>query len=209
MREEARERIEDARRTAQETLIAVAGPQYSTLVRMVEEFQEAESRAAGEGEPVLARISAFLESDDADGEVVAIIERAKGYESEIESTLGNDLKRFASVLPAYLKHPELVVKRRWMAAYASVLSQDDTEIYYVPSGLGSLLVTISGLEDIQEIRNRLRLDEKRKAALLDFAKGFGGFTRRADTFGLGESVPMLEAKDGRIRARDTGSRRRP
>jgi membrane protease subunit HflK len=92
-REEGREVIEKARQEADEELIQMAGPGYADLSRMIESYEEAQDlNDADRVETLLARINAFLESDEVRGEVREIIERAKAHESEIERTLGSEAR---------------------------------------------------------------------------------------------------------------------
>jgi membrane protease subunit HflK len=67
-REEGREVIEKARQEADEELIQMAGPGYADLSRMIESYEEAQDlNDADRVETLLARINAFLESDEVRG----------------------------------------------------------------------------------------------------------------------------------------------
>ncbi len=205
-REEVRELIEHARKDAEQTLIDIAGPGYRELIRMVEEYEEAVAIGDERSEALLARINESLESEDVRGQLAAVIERAKAYESEIGLTLGNELERFRSVLGAYREHPELVAKRRWLDAYTVVLSRPDTEIFYVPADVGSIDLRISGLENIQRKRQQNKMERRRMESLQESMKGLERFMPRARDIRPGKAKPLLEVdQEGRIRPRGSGN----
>ena len=62
----------------------------------------------------LESINSFLQSDDISGKVANTLSLAMGYRSIVEITLGQDAKRFESILPRYREHPELVIQNKWL-----------------------------------------------------------------------------------------------
>jgi membrane protease subunit HflK len=206
-REEAREVIEKARQEADGELINMAGPEYAALSGLIEHYEEAVDLGdAGRAEGLLTEISGILESDEVRGDVRTIIQRAKAYESAIELTLGKQARRFATVLPQYREQPVLTARRLWVEARRSVLGREDVEIIRVPGGLGTIDVTISGSEDIANLRREKRQKQRELDARLKAVGVLQRYQLRADDFEPGEARPMLERdEDGRIRPR--GSRR--
>ncbi|MHC4416403.1 MAG: SPFH domain-containing protein [Planctomycetota bacterium] len=205
-REEARERVESARKDAEQTLIDIAGPSYRELARLIDRYEEAEELGGEQARTLLAQINEFLASDRARGGLAAIIERARAYESVIESTLGNEVRRFKSVLPGYREHPALETKQRWLEAYTSVLSGEDVEIFYVPKDVGSIDLRISSDEDIQKLRQQLKLNRKEQAALRESLTGWRRYVQRARDFEPGKARPLLEpTPEGTVRPK--GGRR--
>ncbi|MCH8342949.1 MAG: hypothetical protein IH983_03075 [Planctomycetes bacterium] len=203
-REQAREQIERARQNAEQTLIAV-GSNYRTLARMIQRYEQAQQLGDQDvADQLLAELYALLESDETSGEVAQIIYHAMAYETEIESTLGNEARLFASILPAYREHPALVCTTRWMEAYGTVLSNEDAEIILVPAGLGSLHVIISGLAEIQEVRKRRGLQRRERDALEASMGGIRPFYRRSKDIKPGQARPLLEVTpQGTVRPRGT------
>ena len=204
-REEARQRVAQARTGAERTLNGIAS-NYRVLARLIGSYEEAmelaDPKAAGEW---LDQINDRLEGEDITGELSRIIYFAKAYESQIESSLGNEVSRFRSVLPAYRLHPELVTKKRWLAAYTYVMGREDTEIFYVPARLGSLDIRIRSLEDIQKLRQRLRLDRRQQEVFKESLKGLRRYVQRAGEFEPGQAQTLLEAgRDGTVRPRGSG-----
>ena len=61
----------------------------------------------------------------------------------------------------------LIIKKRWLDTYQSVLAQEDIEVFFVPESMRDLKITIRGLEDIQQLRARLRLTRKEQSQLME------------------------------------------
>lgn len=204
-REEARQGIEKARQDAEQTLIDAAGPDYARVAALINEYEEAQDLGdEDESAARLARINDFLESDSARGEIAEVILRAESYESQIELTLGSEARRFASILPHYRRNPELITKRRWLQAYNLVLNRDDVEIFYVPPDLGTMDLSIFGSDDVQKLRRQEMLRRKEQKAMIETTDSMMQYFRRADSYELGESNPVLEVEGGKIRAKGAG-----
>lgn len=161
----AETQVERADAKARETLIGVAGSQYETLVGLIDQYEVAVERRQ-EAEPALHAINAMLESSDVTGDSARIIETAHGYRSDIETTLGRDYQRFASLLPAYREHPDLVIHDRWYQAFGTVISRPDAEIVYVPRDVGGIQLDIRGLDAVQQLRHRLDLERREREAMV-------------------------------------------
>jgi regulator of protease activity HflC (stomatin/prohibitin superfamily) len=206
-REESREAVEKARLAAEEELIRMAGPEYRQVARLIDRYEEAEDLGESErAEGLPNEINTLFESDRIRGDVREIIEQAKAYESEIERTLGNEARRFATVRPSFDEQPTLTSKRLWVEVYKSVMNRDDTEIIRVPEGLSSINVSISGSEEIQQRRRKNRMDKQKQDAILDAAGILRPYGTRADEFEVGEAAPMMEVdEEGKVRPK--GSRR--
>jgi membrane protease subunit HflK len=206
-REEGREVIEKARQEADEELIQMAGPGYADLSRMIESYEEAQDlNDADRVETLLARINAFLESDEVRGEVREIIERAKAHESEIERTLGSEARWFATILPQFRAQPDLVVRRLWVEARREVMGRQDVEIFRVLPGQGTIDVAISGSEDVADRRRRNRQAQRERDARLKAAGIIEQYQIRAEDYEPGEARPALQ-RDSGDRIRPRGSQR--
>ena len=206
-REEGREVIEKARQEADEELIQMAGPGYADLSRLIEGYEEAQDlNDADRVETLLARINAFLESDEVRGEVREIIERAKAHESEIERTLGSEARWFATILPQFRAQPDLVVRRLWVEARREVMGRQDVEIFRVLPGQGTIDVAISGSEDVADRRRRNRQAQRERDARLKAAGIIEQYQIRAEDYEPGEARPALQ-RDSGDRIRPRGSQR--
>ncbi|MHC5002548.1 MAG: SPFH domain-containing protein [Planctomycetota bacterium] len=196
--------LERARQDANETLTAVAGPQYPALSRLIEDYEvaaEADDEALAEGR--LAEIGAMLEGGDRSGEVARIIDYARSYRSEVESTLGSDARYFASLLPAYQRQPEMVVRRLWLETYGRVLEYDDAEIIYAPRDLASLQLRVSGLESVANVRRDRAMQRREAQANQSILQELGlrGRTRRAQDMQMGGPGRQLDVSGGAVRSK--------
>jgi regulator of protease activity HflC (stomatin/prohibitin superfamily) len=203
-REQARETVARARSEAQGTLEA-ASANYASLLGLVERYKETVGSADGAlAEARLQEIGEALESAATTGRLSETIYRAKAYESEIDSTLGNEVKHFRSVLPSYRDHPDLVVKTRLLDTLATILGREDVEIYSVPPGTKTIHLEITGDEAVQQKRQELRLGRREREAIREGFERMKDYYETAKESSPGESRPMLEAERGRIRPRGTG-----
>jgi membrane protease subunit HflK len=201
-REEAREVIEKARQDADKQLISAAGLNYARLSQLIDRYEEAEDRGDSDGaETLLLEINDFLESDLARGNVLTTIQQAKAYESAIELTLGRQAQRFDTILPQYREQPALTIRRLLTEARRSVLGREDAEIIRVPDGLGTVDVTISGSEEISNLRRDKRQQRRERDARLEAAGILQPYEIRAEDFEPGESRPSLEATPDGVRPR--------
>jgi modulator of FtsH protease HflK len=169
VREEVRRLEQEANRQRSQTLIDVAGERFQDAIDTIAVYEMAVQEGDEEqAELYLRELLTMLESDQFSGEVARIIQFAKAYSSQIESSLGNEARRFASLLPAFREHPEFVVRERWMNAYANVLSRRDTELLFVPSEVGHVKLALSGLYEIKERRQQAQLDRREREAYAEF-----------------------------------------
>ena len=177
VREEVRSNIQRAQQQAERMLLEMAGDSYPKLAQLINDYEDAldrgEEQSANE---ILAQIRAEMQGPETFGQVASTIARAAAYRGEVESTLGNEARRVASLLPTFRTNPDLVIKQRWMEAYATVLNRPDAETYYVPVGMGHFALNISGSSEVQELRREQSLARRKAestAALL------GDVTQRA------------------------------
>ncbi len=162
-REEAATHVERARNDAEQELIRLAGPGYRRVLNLIDDYEEAlqlEDHDAAETR--LASIHEALEGPMAGGEVTAILQDARDYQSQIEMSLGNQTRRFRGLLTAYQQDPELVIKERWLRTYSYVLSQRDAEIYYAPPGGSDVLVRLFRSDHLKDERRQNMLERQRR-----------------------------------------------
>ena len=204
-REEAKQMVEKARSDKEKALIDAGGPNYRDFVQLIDRYEEAEQRADSQrADELLSQINAFMESDRVDGDLKSVIERAGAYESEIDSTLGSELRRFKSVLPEYRDNPRLAVSRRLMRARSAVLARNDVEIMHIPDGLGRIQIIIKSLEEISQRRIQAELERKEREANQKAASGMERFYNRPQDYELGKARPLLEVIDGKVVPRGSG-----
>jgi len=167
-KESADNMIKDAQSSATEELIEAAGDNYLSLVDLIEQYEEAVDLQDNQREEMmLTNINTFLEGDDAGGLVSEVIQYAKSYQSEVESTLGNDARRFETLLDTYREHPELVIKQHWLDTYSAILDRPDIEIFQVPFGVEHMALKLRSLDEVQELRRKNRLDMKELEANME------------------------------------------
>jgi len=169
VRHEADRRIEQARLKANQHLIDAAGERHRQAMRIIDRYEQALTRGEdAEAEAHLRDLFAMIDNGELSGEVARIVQYARAYRSQIESSLGNQARRFASLLPAFREHPEFIARERWLEVYANVLSRDDTELIFVPHGVGHVNLNLSGLHEIKERRQQAQLDRREQEAYQDF-----------------------------------------
>jgi len=151
--------VEAARLGAQEALIAVAGEHYGELETLVDEYEEVWQDDA-QREDVLRRVDELLASGRISGEVFRGVSAARRYRSEIERTIGSEARRFSGLRAEWEAHPDLVVAHRLLDVRGRVMSNPSAELVYVPVGLGSLRLDISGLQHIRDARRRRDMDRR-------------------------------------------------
>ena len=205
-REEAKETVERTRSEMENALVAIGGPNYRDLVQLIDRYEEAEQRADSEGaDELLSQINTFLESDRVEGDLKKVIERAGAHESDIDSTLGSEVRRFKSVLPEYRDNPVLAVSRRLMQARKTILGRDDVEIMHMPNGIGSILLRIKSLENIAQIRLNADLDRRERKSDRDAAGRRKPFFNRPQDYEIDKARPLLEVdEEGRVRPAGSG-----
>ena len=205
-REEAKEMVEKTRSEMENALVAAGGPNYRDLVRLIDRYEEAEQRAGSEeADELLSQINTFLESDRVEGDLKRVIERAGAHESDIDSTLGSEVRRFKSVLPEYRDNPVLAVSRRLMQARKTILGRDDVEIMHIPDGIGSILLRIKSLENIAQIRLNADLDRRERKSDRDAAGRRKPFFNRPQDYEIDKARPLLEVdEEGRVRPAGSG-----
>lgn len=166
VRENVRSSVQRAEQQSERLLLETAGDSYRELRRLIGLYEDAidldDDDAANE---LLIEIRQQMERPQTYGEVASIIARAKAYQSEVESTLGVDARLVASLLPAFRESPELVIRQRWLEAYATVMDRPDAEKFMVPPGTGQVNMSILGLQSVQEMRRLNRIERQRAEAM--------------------------------------------
>ena len=168
---QAETNVERATAQAHETLIQAAGSKYEELLALISKYELfADTQQTVSKDQALENINAMLEAEDISGKVAYQISTADGYRAQIETTLGQDFKRFQSLLPAYREHPDLVIQSRWLAMYSKVIGNADAETFFVPDNIKTISLGLSGSDDIAQLRHRQNLAMKKAQILLDGAR---------------------------------------
>ncbi|HMN97657.1 MAG TPA: SPFH domain-containing protein [Phycisphaerales bacterium] len=196
-REEARARIEEAIQRRDELLTGIAGGQYELLERLIGEYEQALSGGDGgrDGEAAkesLAALVAALDSPATSGEVARIIGRARAYQSQIDATIGNDFRRFESLLPAFTSNPRLIATELWLDAYADVMRQPLLEVVSVPMEVGVLRIAARSSAELMQARRRAELDRRKREADAEALMGGAWLQWGRDTPRIGTAGRRLE-----------------
>jgi regulator of protease activity HflC (stomatin/prohibitin superfamily) len=180
-----------AREDATGTLTSMAGSDYRGLVNVIADYEAAlqagDATLAGER---LVAVSTQL--DDSSGEVAMIVQRARNYTSEVEASLGRDARRFTSLLTQYRESPHRLVKRLWFETYARVLAMEDAEIYFVPASMENIQISLTGLDEVQQIRLKSSLERREREHVMEFAGGLAQRRFRAGDIQLSGPGRQLE-----------------
>jgi modulator of FtsH protease HflK len=201
-RVEAERSVASAKTRAERVLVRAAGEAGRRVFAQIYAYEEALRLGESErAEALLAEINTRFESDEISGEVATIMHRARAFRSHVESSLGSEARRFASLLPIFRDHPELVIPREWLEVYGRVLSRDDAEIYFVPRGVGGVQLILAGLHEIKELRQQRELDRKEQEAYRGFFDQDGPYIMRGSDMIYDRAGRQLEIDDGRARGR--------
>ena len=160
--------VEEATAASHEALIQAAGSKYDDLLVLIDKYESA-TESNDEAAMLLAinKINSMLDDDDISGKVAYRISSAEGYRAQIETTLGQDFKRFQSLLPTYLEHPDLVIRSRWLDMYSTVLGNSEAESIFVPEYIKSIKLAISGSDEVAQLRHRNDLTRKEAISVLE------------------------------------------
>ena len=160
----ARAAIEKAHQDATETLINTAGSNYLPLGRLIDRFavvsERGEDPAAAD---LLAEINDVLASEETEGDLAKMLNRARAHRAEIESTLGREARRFEALLPDYLENPQFTVQKRWLEARANVLDNEYLRIITVADSR-RVSLNIPGSENLSRRLRKRDLDRREQAA---------------------------------------------
>jgi regulator of protease activity HflC (stomatin/prohibitin superfamily) len=171
--ENAKARMERARKRAEDRRIDAAGDAWGDAIRLINEYENLIDGNGGatDQQAALHAVYAHLESDAVGGEVASIISTALSFQALVDSSLGADAQRFASLLPIYRRHPNLVVRQRWLETITSIMLSSDLESIGLPPNTGTLGVAVSGSQEIAEQRRQNRLNDREREAQLRAMSG--------------------------------------
>ena len=198
--------IQTARQGAESIRNMFAGQDWHKIVELINQYENAaelgeESRVEG----TLALINEWFD-EKAEGESSRIISEARGYKSQIESTLGNEAKRFSSLLATYREHPDVVIRQKWYEASAFVMSRTDAEIYIVPPNLGRISISISGLDSIAQYRRDLKLDRQNREGMSAGMSQMTPFIKRGADMYMDRPGRLLDVNQGAVKGQGDNRR---
>ena len=194
--------VERATAQARELLIQAAGSNYEKLLKLIDLYEKATLIGdSKEANLQLVLISKELQSDNISGDIANMISLAEGYRAQIETTLGQDYRRFESLLPTYRDHPDLVIKDKWLDAYAHVLSTADVEPMLVPGHIANVKIGITGLEDIAQLRHRNQLNRKEARTMIGDVDLLNPWILRAREMNTDGPSRELNITDGVVHGR--------
>jgi hypothetical protein len=159
-------------------------------------YEDAISRGdAARADELLARVNEQLENEETSGEVTAVLSQAKANRSTIESTLGYEARRFASLLPQWRANPRLVRERLLTEVYKEILTREDVEKICVPESGAPLTIALTGSPEVRTKRRDQELKRRELEAYMGSSLGSGPYIRRGS-----EMTP--EGRAGRQLQRD-------
>lgn len=154
--------VRQAQSAADNILNSTFGDEYVVILEHIAEYESAVDRGDdAAAEVALTNINDSLENSGAS--VASVIQQAKSHGAFIESTFGQEARRFRGLLPAYRKNPELVIERLWAEAYRTVVGRQDVHLVMLPAGLGEFVMRMGMPDEIAQIRRDQRLNEKEAA----------------------------------------------
>ncbi|MDP7006539.1 MAG: SPFH domain-containing protein [Phycisphaerales bacterium] len=194
--------VERATAQAHEALIGAAGSNYEKLLKNIEGYEQAAERKDEElMNENLEEINKMLQSDEISGKVAHTISNASGYRAQIETTLGHDYKRFKSLLPTYRKHPELVIRNKWLSVYSTIVGKDDVETIFVPEFIAAVKLGVSGSDSIAQIRHNNQLKKKEARAYLEGFDSLNPWILRASEIDMEGPSRELSISGGSVQGR--------
>ncbi|HIB01624.1 MAG TPA: hypothetical protein EYO31_07095 [Phycisphaerales bacterium] len=150
----------------------------------------------------LIAINDLLKSDTISGRAANKISIAEGYRAQIETTLGQDFRRFQSLLPTYREHPELVIQNKWFDMYTSVLKNADVETMFVPSLISTVRLAITGSDEISQLRHTNKLRKKESNTYLSESDMLNPWILRARDINPGTISRELSIQGGKVQGRN-------
>jgi regulator of protease activity HflC (stomatin/prohibitin superfamily) len=195
--------VEQATAESHEMLIEAIGSSYEELLGLINNYEAAVEK--GNKTDVTTRledIEVFLQSGETSGKVANKLAIAKSYRSAVELTLGQDAKRFLSILPRYREHPELVIQNKWLEMYANVLEQPDLETIFVPEFIETVKLALSGSDEIAQLRHRNLLKKKEFKALTEGMDLLNPWILRARDMDFSGPTRELSIQGGTVRGRE-------
>lgn len=201
--QESRERAKTALEIARSdsaTLIAeaVGSTAFEDLMKLINEYELELSRGDNAAaEASLAKINARFEADDIGGDAAQLITQARTYRSMIESTLGNDARRLAGLVPSFRENPKQLVRQLWLETYQSILNGTEVEVFSAPPGVGGLALRVSSSQEVSTARRdaaveRSKLDQNQNL----FSEGAWQLGSRQITIGKAGRRLNKEASGG-------------
>ena len=194
--------VERAIAKAHETLIQAAGSNYEKLLNYIDGYEQA---AEDSNEALmntnLEDINLMLQSDEISGKVANKISGAYGYRAQIETTLGQDYKRFKSLLPTYRKHPDLVIRNKWLKMYSSVIGREDVETIFVPKFISAVKMGVTGSDAIAQLRHSNQLKKKEARTYLDGFGNINPWILRASEIDMEGPSRELSISSGSVKGR--------
>ncbi len=175
--------VQAARDRAQARMVALigtdgTGPEIVGLLRQIEEYKTAfDEGRVEDAATALEAINLTLEERTVGGSVTRQIEMAKSYRSFVETTLGQDVRRFNGLLPAYRENPQMVVQRLWSEAYRDVMTRPDVHVVYLPSSVGLFRLQLAMPDEIARIRRDQKLDARQRRGMAEAMGDRGQFMR--------------------------------
>ena len=195
--------VERARASAHETLIEAAGSNYEALLDLITAYERAAELGDDQSKKKnLVSINEMLQDDDISGKAANKISLAEGYRAQIETTLGQDFRRFQSLLPTYREHPELVIQNKWYDMYASVVKNADVESMFVPSFISNVRLGITGSDQIAQLRHTNKLRRKEAQTHISEADMLNPWILRARDINPGTISRELSIEGGKVQGRN-------
>lgn len=169
-----KQKVEEARQQASKTLSETAGQAWQEANRLILEYEgatDARAAAVRDGDEreigvwtqrqdqVLGVISQLFEGPSAGGRVSREINDAKLFRAAEGQRRRADVARFEAIRAQYARNPLVTVHREWSAAFAFMVSRDNTQVFLLPPGTSSLGLWIN--QD-PEIARRIERDVKQR-----------------------------------------------
>ena len=176
-REEAKEAMDRASQAVATEFTKVAGEQaYSDLLKLINQYSLALTTGdQAQADQVMASIGERFESPDIGGDAAQIINRAKAYQSKLETRLVSELRKLRTLSPTFRENPREFSRRLWLQAYRDVFNNQQLEVFSVPLDLAQLDLSIQSSEDVMQLRRDSEIERKRNASLEaegDLIRGF-------------------------------------
>ena len=170
-REDAKTMVEKARQDANTRLLAAAGPRYGEILDMIAAYEvmlaqidPAKPGTKQAADAKLAEIGRRLEQPDIGGVASRTVSRGRAYQVQVETSLGAEQRRLASLAPSFRENPRQLVRQLWLEALRDTLTSPTAEVFSVPQGTGSLDVAIKSANDIMQARRNAELERKKLEA---------------------------------------------
>ena len=165
VREDAKTNLERARQEANSKLVGAAGPNYSAILALIQQYEATLTSGDQAGSDKLIReIGLRLQEPDIGGEASRIIIQAKSQQASLVASLATETRRLKSLAASFKENPRQLVQQLWLEAVRQSIRQNQVEVFSVPTQLARYVIRVKSSPEMMQIRRDAELARKKLEA---------------------------------------------